>query len=243
MRFSYFLPLLLLFLDLAQPGESHGEDPAKPAAPVSAPSQPAQPSLPSASPPPAPVLATPAAVPSGAGNTQFQTLNSAESDYVLTAGDSIEMSVFREPELTTRSTIARDGTVQLPLIEEVKLAGLTVREGRNLVRKLYAEKYLVQPQVYLNVLQYAERKFTIMGQVGRPGSYDLQGGQKLDLLEAIGMAGGFTRIADRGRVMVKRKVDGKDIAIKVNAKKMATADGERFEIQPGDVITVGESWY
>lgn len=170
-------------------------------------------------------------------------LSSAENDYVLASGDTIEMSVFREPELTTRSTIARDGTVQLPLIQEVNLAGLSVREARNLLRGLYAKSYLVNPQVYLNVTQFAQRKFTIIGQVANPGSYQLEGGQTLELLEAVGMAGGFTRIADRGRVTVKRRVDGKVQVIRANAKRMADGREEALMIQPGDVITVGESWY
>lgn len=189
--------------------------------------------------------ASPADRPSApaAPSAPTQVLNSAESDYVLTSGDTIELNVFREPELTTRSTIARDGTVQLPLIQEVKLAGLTVRQGRNLIRNLYSSKYLVDPQVYLSVVQFAQRKFTIMGQILKPGSYELQGGQTLDLLEAIGTAGGFTRIADKGKVLIKRKSSGKDVTIKVNVKKMINEGGEPFQVLPGDVITVGESWF
>ena len=140
--------------------------------------------------------------------------------------------------------IARDGTVQLPLLREVKLAGMTVREARDMLAKLYGQKYLVNPQVYLNVVQFAQRKFTIMGQIAKPGSYDLQGGQTLDLLEAIGMAGGFTRIADRGRVLIRRKTsDGNSEIIKANAKRMAEGKIEIIDIKPGDVITIGESWY
>ena len=170
-------------------------------------------------------------------------LNSAEGDYILTAGDTIELNIFREPDLTSRSMIARDGTVQLPLIQEVKLAGLTVREAREMLRKHYGSKYLINPQVYLNVVQFAQRKFTIIGQVSRPGSYELQGGQILDLLEAIGMAGGFTRIADRGHILIRRKYGGESQIIKANAKKMAEGKIETILILPGDVISIGESWY
>lgn len=175
---------------------------------------------------------------------QTQVLSSAENDYVLTAGDTIEMTIFREPDLTTRSTIARDGTVQLPLVQEVKLAGKTVRDARNYLRELYGRSYLVSPQVYLNILQFAQRKFTIMGQVARPGSYQLEGGQKLDILEAIGMSGGFTRIADRGTVIIKRRnQDGSVETIRANAKRIAEGRADSIEIKPGDIITVRESWF
>jgi polysaccharide export outer membrane protein len=172
-----------------------------------------------------------------------QILTSAEGDYVLSPGDTIEMTVFREPELNSRSAIARDGSVQLPLIREVKLAGLSVRDARALLTKVYSEKYLVNPQIFLSVTQFAQRKFTIMGQVANPGSYQLEGGQSLSLLEAIGMAGGFTRIADRGRVLVRRGAAADNQAFKLNAKRMAEGKVEMFEILPGDIITVGESWF
>lgn len=194
----------------------------------------------------APLLPPPPAAPHSSAQqvvAATQLLSSAESDYVLAPGDTIEMTIFREPDLATRTSIARDGSVQMPLIQEVVLAGLTVRDGRNLLKKLYGAKFLVDPQIYLNVVQFAQRKFTIMGQVARPGTYDLQGAQTLDILEAIGMAGGFTRIANRGQVIIKRRTAGKNETLKANVKRMAEGRAEPIVIVPGDVITVGESWF
>ena len=82
-----------------------------------------------------------------------------------------------------------------------------------------------------------------MGQVARPGSYELQGGERMDLLEAIGLAGGFTRIANRGRVIIQRREADGVTAIKANAKRMADGKETPTEVQPGDVITVSESWF
>jgi len=225
-------------LALALPGRAQEEG-----AEVSVPAQPAAAATPV---PVSPVAAVaPMVVPApvapvlrGGG-----ALASGESDYVLVVGDVVELNVFREPDLQTQATIARDGTVQLPLVREVKLAGLTIRDARELLRGLYDTKFLVDPQVFLNVVKYAERKFTIMGQVARPGSYELQGGERIDLLEAIGLAGGFTRIANRGRVIVQRRTGGEVTAIKANAKRMADGRDTPLEIQPGDVITVSESWF
>jgi protein involved in polysaccharide export with SLBB domain len=95
----------------------------------------------------------------------------------------------------------------------------------------------------MNVVKYAQRKFTIMGQVARPGSYELQGGERIDILEAIGLAGGFTRVADRGRVVIQRKENGSVSAIRANTKRMADGKEMPVEVQPGDVITVTESWF
>ena len=172
-----------------------------------------------------------------------QTFGAANGDYVLKPGDTIEMVVFREQDLNIRSRVGKDGMVQLPLLGEVHLGGMTIRNATQLVRQKYNADYLVEPQIYLNIAAYNTRKFTIIGQVGKPGAYEFGGGEDLDLLEAIGMAGGFTRIADRGHVLVKRREGGTVKTMKVNAKKLADSATDRFEIQPGDVITVGESWY
>lgn len=172
-----------------------------------------------------------------------QIIATAEGDYVLTSGDTIEMTIFREPELTSRSIIASDGTAQLPLIKETKLAGMTVRDARDYLTKLYGEKYLVNPQIYLTVTNFAQRRFTILGQVNRPGTYELQGGRPLDLLEAIGAAGGFTRIADQGRVLIRRQTGEGIELLRANAKRMSQGKAAAILVKPGDIITVGESWF
>ncbi len=188
---------------------------------------------------PAPV-ARPAATDTPSG----PAITAAANDYVISTSDTLEMSIFREPDLTTRSRVGSDGTVQLPLIGDVKVAGMTVRVAREMIRKRYDADYLVDPQVYLNVIDYAQRKFTVMGQVSRPGTYDFPGGSTLSLLQAVGMAGGFTRTADRAKVVVRRSVKGgADETIKLNAKKMASEGKGSFEVAPGDVITVAESWF
>lgn len=186
--------------------------------------------------------AAPGSAPSPAGSMPMG-MGAANGDYVLKPGDTVEMIIYREPDLTIRSRIGKDSLVQLPLLGEVKLGGMTIRNATALIRNKYNADYLVEPQIYLNISAYNTRKFTIIGQVGRPGSYEFGGGEELGLLEAIGMAGGFTRIADRGHVLIKRREGDSIKTFKVNAKKLADAGVDQFVIQSGDVINVGESWY
>ena len=171
------------------------------------------------------------------------SLMAGEGDYILAAGDTLDLMVYREPDLGMRSKIARDGRVQLPLLGEVKVAGMSVRDAQEHIRKLYDADYLVDPQIYLNIASYTQRKITVLGQVSRPGSYELQGNESLGILEAIGMAGGFTRIADTKNVVVKRRTGEKVETIKVNTKRLDSSQGGSFQILPGDILTVGESWY
>ena len=184
-----------------------------------------------------------AVAPTAGGASIPMGMGAANGDYMLKPGDTVEMIIYREPDLTIRSRIGKDGMVQLPLLGEVKLGGLTIRNATTLIRNKYNADYLVEPQIYLNISAYNTRKFTIIGQVGRPGSYEFGGGEELGLLEAIGMAGGFTRIADRGHVLIKRREGDSIKSIKVNAKKLADVGVDQCVIQSGDVINVGESWY
>jgi polysaccharide export outer membrane protein len=189
----------------------------------------------------APPVAT--AVPADRSEAPIPTLMAGEGDYVLAPGDTLDLMVYKEPDLNMRSKIARDGRVQLPLLGEVQVAGKTVREAQDYIKGLLNADYLVDPQVYLNIASYTQRKITLIGQVVRPGSYELQGNESLGILEAIGMAGGFTRIADSKNVTVKRVVGGKPDTIKVNTKRLEDPRGGSFQVLPGDIITVGESWY
>lgn len=192
--------------------------------------------------------AAPAPRPSGADravgvDAPIPTLMAGEGDYILSPGDTLDLMVYREPDLGMRSKIAKDGRVQLPLLGEVKVAGMSVRDAQEQIRKLYDADYLVDPQIYLNIASYTQRKITVIGQVSRPGSYELQGNESLGILEAIGMAGGFTRIADTKNVTVKRRTGDKTELIKVNTKRLESPEGGSFQVLPGDILTVGESWY
>lgn len=176
-------------------------------------------------------------------DTPIPSLMAGEGDYILASGDTLDLMVYREPDLGMRSKIARDGRVQLPLLGEVKVAGISVRDAQEHIRKLFDADYLVDPQIYLNIVSYTQRKITVIGQVSRPGSYELQGNESLGILEAIGMAGGFTRIADTKNVVVKRRTGEKVETIKVNTKRLESPEGGSFQVLPGDILTVGESWY
>jgi len=102
-------------------------------------------------------------------------------------------------------------------------------------------RFLVNPQVSIAVLESAKRLFTVLGQVQRPGTYRFPEQQELDLLQVIGIAGGYTRLADPGRIIIKRRIDGSAKTFRLDGKRLARGEsGEPFSIISGDVITVGE---
>jgi protein involved in polysaccharide export with SLBB domain len=95
--------------------------------------------------------------------------------------------------------------------------------------------------VRVNVIQYAKRYITVLGQVQKPGSYILPDEQHTDLLQAIALAGGFTRLADEGKVLVRRNVNGVESVIQINVRAQTkNSSSELFEVLPDDKITVRE---
>jgi polysaccharide export outer membrane protein len=168
----------------------------------------------------------------------------APAGYQLTANDGIGVEVFGEEDLRTMARLDSQGNVSLPLIGSVRVGGLTLAQATARVTELYARDYLVNPKVKVSLLGYARRRFTVLGQVNHPGSYQMPetspGG--IDLMEAIAMAGGYTRIAAPERTSVRRHLaNGGDQIMRVNAKRVERGQTANFRIQDGDSITVGES--
>ncbi|MEI8233451.1 MAG: polysaccharide biosynthesis/export family protein [Verrucomicrobiota bacterium] len=163
------------------------------------------------------------------------------SNYRLSANDLVQVKVFQEDDLDATLRISKDGTIQFPLIGSARIGGRTVQEAA-LTMEAALREYLTRPQVAIRVMEYSKRRFTVLGQVMKPGAYEMPEDQAMNLLEAIGIAGGYTRIANPAKVILKRKVNGAETIFKLNAKTMAT-DGEnkRFDVLPGDTILVGES--
>ncbi|HEY5743292.1 MAG TPA: polysaccharide biosynthesis/export family protein [Terrimicrobiaceae bacterium] len=165
-----------------------------------------------------------------------------DEDYRLSVNDLLDFRIFQEPEFDAVIRVSGDGTAIFPMIGQVQVAGKTIGETTELLRNRYMSGYLTNPQVNLTVRTYALKTFTILGQVQRPGTYQIEGGEPVSLLQAVGMAGGYTRIANPSKVIVKRREGGVENVYQFNAKKMANSGADSsFRVMPGDVITVAES--
>ena len=194
-----------------------------------------------AQPAPAAVVA-PAPAASSSSSSQGPSGVSAPAGYVLTPNDQIAVEVFGEDDLRTNGRLNGEGNLSLPLLGSVKLAGLTLTQAASRLTELYGRDYLVSPRVNVTLVGYAKRRFTVLGQVNRPGSYEMPEGSPggIDLLEAVALAGGYTRIAAPERVSVRREGTSGDQVLRINAKRVAKGSSG-FRVLPGDTITVGES--
>jgi polysaccharide export outer membrane protein len=175
------------------------------------------------------------AAPSSAAAAPF------DSARALSPNDVISVTVYGEDDLTAKTIIDKNGMVMLPLLGQVKLSGLTVKDATTKIQQLYDKDYLVNPQINVIVEQFAARRFSVLGQVQKPGSFDFPQNESVNLLEAIAMAGGYTRLGAPSRVRVRRQENGNEKTINLNAEEMSKDSKKKdFEILPDDIIYVDE---
>jgi protein involved in polysaccharide export with SLBB domain len=191
-------------------------------------------------------LATPAAEPSAKPAGTNDT-------YRIGAGDLLELKVYREEDLDAKVIVNPDGVVRLQLVGAVKVAGMTLSEASQLVHDLYAKDYLVNPHIVLDLVETNKlpasmvtnvaSKYIVLGQVNKPGTFEMREGEAINLLHAIALAGGYTRLGAPSKITVTRIENGAPRQIKLDADAMLRQKAKPFEIQPDDIVTVGEKLF
>jgi len=167
-----------------------------------------------------------------------------DRDYSLGPDDILEIGILAldEPEaITTLSrTVGEDGTVVLPLVGDVKVAGLNTPDATAHIAKQYAGKYLKNPQVSVSILEYRSAPVVITGAVGKPGMYYLRDNQS-SVLEILATAGGLTEEAGDSLLIVRKQKEApaEDQAVEEPAPETeAEETGEAAEKSAQQVITV-----
>ena len=174
----------------------------------------------------------------------FASLSSAPQpgDYVLNAGDLVEVAVFEAPELTRTGRVGARGFVTLALLGPVEVIGLTTSEAERRIEELYRVKYLHDPHVSIYIKEQQGQKVTLAGAVKKPGTYDYPARRRL--LDAIAMAEGFDDKAGK-TVQVRRTVDDPNNPMTYLVDMDQLIQNGRtelnMEIKSGDVIYVPEA--
>jgi polysaccharide biosynthesis/export protein len=188
--------------------------------------------------------ATPLQATTPADSSDSVPTETASSTYRLQPYDLIDVDVYNEADLHKPARLGSDGTVLLPLIGSVKVGGMTVAEATDEIAKRYGAGYVKSPSVLITVLQYRKSTFSILGQVLKPGIYEIPEGANVNILEAVSLAGGYVPKASQNSITVKRLVDGKETMVKIKAGDMAQDPNVTpFVILPGDSILVPASQY
>ena len=173
-------------------------------------------------------------------SNQVARAQTSPTTYVLSPNDMVLVKVYQEEDLETRMRIARDGTASFPLIGVIQIGGKTVEQASQTIRDLLDKDFLVNPQVTLTVMEFAKRRFTVLGQVQKPGTFEIPNEESITLLDAIAMAGGYSRLANPSRITVTRSVGDRKISVNVDGKAQAKGTKPPLEVRPDDMITVDE---
>ena len=168
--------------------------------------------------------------------------------YVLRELDVVSVQIFGEPELSKDLRIDGSGSVRLGLIGTIQLAGLTLEQAEQRIGDSYVEeRYLRDPQVTIEVREYAPLYVHVFGQVARPGRVQLENEDMgMPLLDLISAVGGFTGLAKADAVRITRtSASGSEVVVTVNAEALfngrdAKIPAEFLTLQPGDVVFVPE---
>lgn len=168
--------------------------------------------------------------------------------YKITLTDLLRVDIYQEDDLRTISRVDAKGRINLPLVGEVQVAGLTVSDAQKAVENAYRDgRYLRTPQVTINVEAYAPREVSIQGQVRSPGRYPLPIETSMTVLELVTRAGGFTDTAKGTAVSVTRITpDGKkqvftiDVDSLLKGKSGANINDNSLMLEPGDIVFVPE---
>lgn len=172
-------------------------------------------------------------------SAEVQKVVAATEDpsYVIGEQDILDISVWKEAEVTRQVPVRPDGKISLPLISDVQAAGLTPTQlATSITEKL--RKYLADPQVTVIVTGINSRRIYLVGEVARAGAYPLL--PNMTVLQALASAGGFSQFANLKAIYVMRDENGKQVRYPFNYKEVIK--GQKSEqniiLKPGDTIVV-----
>lgn len=164
-------------------------------------------------------------------STQNKSLDTSGIAYRIDTGDRVSITVYQEPDLSIDGVrVKADGTIAFPLLGDLRAAGLTSQELQELVTTRLLDGYLKKPNITVSIDSY--RLYYIKGEVSRPGGYSFVDG--LTVAKAVALAGGYTARASESSITLVRESDPENPIESV---------GVNTAIRPGDIITVGESFF
>jgi polysaccharide export outer membrane protein len=158
-------------------------------------------------------------------------------NYLIGPDDELNVSIWREPDISRSVPVRPDGKISLPLVNDVQAVGLTPMQlGAEITTRL--KKFIADPQVTIIVTRINSQRIFILGEVPRAGAYPML--PNMTVLEALSLAGGVTAFAKQSKIHILRMEDGKQLNLPFNYKE--ALHGQHSEqniiLKPGDTIVV-----
>lgn len=172
------------------------------------------------------------------GDVVIKTDDDPENAYAIGIGDVLEISVWKNQDLTVTVPVRPDGRISMPLLGDIQAAGMTPLALRQTLTEGLKE-YVTAPGVSVVVKEVNSQKVFVTGEVAHPGSFDLR--PRTKLMQVLALAGGLTPYA-KGRIVVLRDTrDGSgDRRIEVDLKSIVSGKrpGDNLILHPGDTLVV-----
>ena len=161
-----------------------------------------------------------------------------DDSYIIGVDDVLAINVWKEPDISRSVPVRSDGKISLPLLGEVAASGKTPKALKSeITEKL--KSYISEPEVTVIVQEMRSKKFNILGQVARPGSFPLT--SSMTVLDGLALAGGFRDFAKKKAIYVlRKKADGTDERLPFNYKEVIAGKNsqQNVKLMPGDTVVV-----
>jgi polysaccharide export outer membrane protein len=161
----------------------------------------------------------------------------ADKSYLIQPGDTLQVTVWKEQDLTAEVIVRSDGGLSFPLVGDVQAAGKTVEALRDEFTKRL-KSYIPDPVVTISTKQFGGNQIYVIGRVQRPGGYPFV--KPLDVMEALSLAGGGTPFASMNRILILRRENGQQRVIRFHYNEVASGKdlAENILLQSGDTVVV-----
>lgn len=169
-------------------------------------------------------------------NNQLQT---SVSSTTLGPGDVFEVRVYRETELSGIFQVSPEGTIDFPLLGTIKVDSRNSSQIASMIRDGLSKGYIKEPFVTVTVKEFNSKRIYVLGQVDKPGTFKYEEG--MSVIQAITLAGGFSKLARPNAVLVTRTEDGREVKTVVPVTDISEGKAKNFLLHPGDIVFVPES--
>lgn len=176
-------------------------------------------------------------VPSQIATPPPESEENASRDYLLGSEDSVEVQVWKNPDLSRTVTVRPDGKISLPLIGDVQASGQTAMQLTEAVTEKLKAYYKEPAQVTVIVHQVNSYGIYILGEVRSPGKHLVRSGTTF--LQVISLVGGFTPFASTNKITLRRKdSEGREVSRLIRYKDVLSGTQANLALKPGDIIII-----
>jgi protein involved in polysaccharide export with SLBB domain len=159
----------------------------------------------------------------------------------LGSGDLLDVRVYQEADLSGAFRVSPEGLIDYPLCGKVSVLNMTSSQAADAVTACLKNGFLKNPQVTVLVREYTSKKVFVLGEVSKPGTFPYE--ENMSIIQAVTLAGGFSKAAAKNGTHVTRIVSGQETRVHVRVADIEQGREKNFQLLPGDIIFVPESFF